>query len=163
MFDLKVRIQTVTRQHQDEFFKAYEGVYSSREEAKTFYSRFLDNGWISGAWKEGKLIGVLAWTPREAVKNGLAEIIEVWVKAEERGKEIGAKLIDHALEQMKQYYQHFNFKLQKVMLFTGATKEFSAARALYEKKGFSIIATIPRGILDNQYGDELLYVLQISN
>ena len=162
VFDLKVRIQAVTRQHQDEFFKAYEGVYSSRKEAKAFYSRFLDNRWISGAWKDGKLIGVLAWTPREAVKNRLAEIVEVWVKAEERGKGFGGKLVDHALKQMKRYYRRFGSELQKVMLFTGGTDEFSAAKALYEKKGFCIVATIPRSFLDNPYGDDLLYVLQIA-
>ena len=162
VFDLKVLIQVVTRQHQDEFFKAYGDVYGSREEAEAFYSRFLDNGWISGAWKEGELIGALAWVPREAVKNGLAEIIEVWVKAEERGKGIGGKLIDHALEQMERYYRRFGSRLRKVMLFTGSTDEFSAARALYEKKGFRVVATISRGVLDNPYGDDLLYVLQIA-
>jgi ribosomal protein S18 acetylase RimI-like enzyme len=159
---LGVRIRCVTPQDKDSFFEAYRGVYSSKEEAEAFYCRFLENGWISGAWKNRKLIGVLAWTPRESVKNGLAEIIDIWVNKEERGKGIGRKLIDHALEQMKQYYQRFGSKLQRVMLFTGATEEYSAARALYEKKGFHIIATIPRGVLDNPYGNELLYVLQIS-
>lgn len=105
----------------------------------------------------------MAWAPREAVKNGLAEIIEIWVNIEDRGKGIGGKLINHVLRQMKRYYQRFGSKLQKVMLFTGATEEFSAARALYEKKGFRKVATIPRGLLDNPYGDELLYVLQISS
>jgi ribosomal protein S18 acetylase RimI-like enzyme len=137
-------------------------VYSSKEEAESFYCRFLDNGWISGAWKDHELIGVLAWAPRETVKNGLAEIIDIWVDVEERGKGIGGKLIDHAIGQMKRYYQRFKSKLRRVMLFTGATEEFSAARALYEKKGFRIIATIPRGALDNPCGDEFLYVLQIN-
>jgi ribosomal protein S18 acetylase RimI-like enzyme len=156
-----VRIRCVTPQDKDSFFEAYKGVYSSKEEAEAYY-RFLDNGWISGAWKNRKLIGVLAWAPREAVKNGLAEIIDIWVNKEERRRGIGGKLIGHALEQMKQYYQRFGSKLQRVMLFTGATEEYSAARALYEKSGFHVIATIPRGTLDNPYGNELLYVLQIS-
>jgi len=95
------------------------------------------------------------------VKNGLAEIIEIWVKSEERGKGIGGKLIDHALEQMKRYYRRFGSELQKVMLFTGGTDEFSAARALYEKKGFRKVATISQGVLDNPYGVDLLYVLQL--
>jgi ribosomal protein S18 acetylase RimI-like enzyme len=153
----------VTYQDRDSFFEAYRGVYSSKDEAEAFYGRFLDNGWISGAWKNGRLIGVLAWSPREAFKNGLAEIVEIWVNVEERAKGMGVKLIDHAFEQMKRYYQRFGSKLQRVMLFTGATEEFSAARALYEKKGFRIVATIPRGILDNPYGDDLLYVSQIGS
>jgi ribosomal protein S18 acetylase RimI-like enzyme len=161
--DLKVSIQKVTRKQQDAFFKAYEGIYSSKEEAEAFYRRFLENGWISSAWKNGKLIGVLAWMPRETVKNGLAEILEIWVTSEERGKGIGSKLIDHALKQMKRYYQRFGFKLRRIMLFTGATAEFSAARTLYEKKGFRIVATIPRNVLDNPYGEDLLYVLKINN
>jgi len=45
-------------------------VFSSRKEVETFYNRFIENGWISGAWKNGELIGVLSWTPREAVKHG---------------------------------------------------------------------------------------------
>jgi ribosomal protein S18 acetylase RimI-like enzyme len=159
---LGVQIRCITHQDKDNFFEAYRGVYNSKEEAEAFYCRFLDNGWISGAWRNRKLIGVLAWAPREAVKNGLAEIIDIWVNKEERRKGIGRKLIDHALEQMKQYHQRFGSKLQRVMLFTGATEEYSAARALYEKKGFHIIATIPRGTLNNPYGNELLYVLQIS-
>lgn len=163
VFQLRLQIRCLSRRDHDKFFEAYRGVYSSREEAEAFYGRFLDNGWISGAWKNGKLIGVCAWFPREAVKNGLAEIIEVWVDAGERKKGIGGKLIDHALQQMKRYYQRFGSKLQRVMLFTGATEEFSAARALYEKKGFRIISTIPQGLLDNPYGDELLYVLQIHS
>jgi ribosomal protein S18 acetylase RimI-like enzyme len=112
--------------------------------------------------ERGRIDRCIAWAPREAVKNGLAEIIEVWVKAEERGKGIGGKLIDHALEQMKRYYRRFGSELQKVILFTGSTDEFSAARALYEKKGFRVVATISRGVLDNPYGDDLLYVLQIA-
>ncbi len=159
---LGVQIRCVTPQDKDSFFEAYKGVYSSKEEAKAFYRRFLDNGWVSGAWKDHKLIGVLTWTPRECVKNGLAEIIDLWVIKEERRKGIGGKLIDHALEQMKQYYQRFGSKLQRVMLFTGATEEYSTARALYEKKGFHIITTIPQDTLDNLYCNEYLYVLRLS-
>ena len=74
---LGVRIRCLTPKDKDDFFEAYRGVYRSKEEAEAFYCRFLDNGWISGAWKNCKLIGVLAWAPREAVKNGLAEIIDI--------------------------------------------------------------------------------------
>ncbi|MFQ6064401.1 MAG: hypothetical protein ACE5L6_02895 [Candidatus Bathyarchaeia archaeon] len=74
---------------------------------------------------------------------------------------IGGRLIDHTLIQMLHYYKRFGAKLDKVMLFTGAFDEFLAARNLYEKKGFRVVATIPRNALDNPYGDGLLYVLQI--
>ncbi|MFQ6064400.1 MAG: hypothetical protein ACE5L6_02890 [Candidatus Bathyarchaeia archaeon] len=43
---------------------------------RVFYGRFWENGWISGASKNGGLIGFLTWTPREAVKHGLAEIVD---------------------------------------------------------------------------------------
>jgi len=85
---VEVQISVLTPKHRTEFLKAYEKVYSSREEAETFYGRFVQNRWISAAWKNGELIGVLTWTPREAVKHGLAEIIDFWVKAEERRKEL---------------------------------------------------------------------------
>ncbi|MEM2975173.1 MAG: GNAT family N-acetyltransferase [Candidatus Bathyarchaeia archaeon] len=155
-------IRVVTRRFEEEFFKAYEGVYASRAEVKAFYGGFLDNGWVSGAWKDGKLIGVLAWFPRESVKNGLAEILELWVASGERRKGVGEKLVDHAVGQMKRYYRRFGAELRKVMLFTGSTEEFSAARALYEKKGFRKVATVPKDVLDNPYGDEYLYVLQMN-
>ena len=129
---------------------------------ETFYGRFIQNGWISGAWKNGALIGVLTWAPREAVKHQLAEIVDFWVRAEERRKGIGKKLIDHTLLQMQQYYKRFGATLNKVMLFTGASDRFLAARNLYEKTGFRIVATIPKNALDNPYGDDLLYVLQIA-
>ena len=158
----KVQIDVLTSKHQTEFFKAYEKVYSSREEVKAFYGRFMQNGWISGAWKNGELIGVITWAPREAAEHGLAEIMDFWVRAEERRKGIGGKLIDHALLQMQRYYEHFGAALNKVMVFTGASERFLAARNLYEKKGFRVVATIPKNALDNPYSDDLLYVLQMA-
>ncbi|MDH5449181.1 MAG: GNAT family N-acetyltransferase, partial [Candidatus Bathyarchaeota archaeon] len=95
------------------------------------------------------------------VKHGLTEIIDLWVRVEERRKGIGGKLIDHAIIQMEQYYKSHGVILSKVMLFTGASDRFLAARNLYEKKRFRVVATIPKNALDNPYGDDLLYVLQI--
>ncbi len=157
----KVQINTLKPKHRTELLEVYEKIFSSREEVETFYSRFIENGWISGAWKNGELIGVLTWTPREAAKHGLAEIVDFWVRVEERRKGIGEKLIDHAVVQMQQYYKSFAAVLNKVMLFTGASNSFLAARNLYEKKKFRVVATIPKNALDNPYGDDLLYVLQI--
>ena len=159
---VKVLIRVLTSKHQAELFKAYEEVYSSREEVKAFYGRFVENGWVSGAWKDDKLIGVLTWAPRETVKHGLVEIVDFWVKAEERRKGIGGRLMDHALLQMQQYYKRFGATLNKVMLFTEASDRFLPARSLYKKKGFRVAATIPKDALDNPYSDYLLYVLQIT-
>jgi len=159
---VEVQISVLTPKHRTRFLKAYERVYSSREEVETFYGRFIQNGWISVARKNEELIGVLTWAPREAVKHGLAEVVDFWVRTEERRKGIGEKLIDHALLQMKRYYEHFGATLDKVMLFTGTTDRFLAARNLYEKKGFRVVATIPKNALDNPYGEDLLYVLQIA-
>lgn len=157
-----MHVEAVTVKHQREFLQVYERVFSSKEEVKVFYCRFLENGWVSGAWKNGDLVGVLIWMPREAAKHGLAEIMDFWVKAEERGKGIGGKLIDHAIAQMQLYYQRFGSALRKVMLFTGTVSRYLAARTLYEKKGFHVVVTIPRDSLDNPHGDDLLYVLQIA-
>lgn len=104
----------------------------------------------------------LTWMPREAAKHGLAEIIDFWVKAEERRKGIGGKLIDHAVVQMQIYYQRFGAALRKIMLFTGTTDRYLAARTLYKKKGFRVVAKIPRNALDNPDGDDLLYVLDMA-
>ena len=158
---VKARINVLTSRHETELFKAYEKLYNSREEVKIFYGRFMQNGWISGAWENEKLIGVLTWAPREAAKHGLAEIVDFWVRAEERRKGIGGKLIDHALLQMQRYYERFGATLNKVMLFTGTSDRYLAARNLYEKRGFRVVATIPKNALDNPYGDDLLYVLQM--
>jgi len=157
-----VNVEVVTLQHQSEFLKIYQQVYSSKEEAETFYRRFLENGWVSGAWKSEELIGVVTWMPREDAKHGLAEIIDFWVKTEERRKGIGRKLIDHAICQMQMYYQRFGATLRKVMLFTEKTDRFLAARTLYEKKGFQVVARIPRNAINNPDGDDLLYVLEIT-
>jgi len=156
-----VQVNLLRPEHQQSFFKVYEKVFSSRKEVEMFYGRFMKNGWISGAWKNGELVGILTWTPREAVKRGLAEIVDFWVKAEERRKGVGGKLIDHAIAQMEQHYESFGAVLSKVMLFTGASNRFLAARNLYEEKKFRVVATIPKNALDNPYGDDLLYVLQI--
>ena len=157
----EIEILSVKPEHRSSFLKAYEKVYSSREEAEAFYGSFLENGWISTAWKNSKLVGVLTWMPREAAKCGLAEIIDIWVKAEERRKGVGGRLINHAVVQMRQYYHRFGSNLRKVMLFTGASNRYLAARKLYEKKGFQIVATVPSDTLDNPKYVEFLYVLQL--
>jgi len=156
-----VHFDVVTPRHQTKFFKAYENVYSSKQEAETYYGRFLENGWVSGAWKNRELVGVLTWTPREEAKYGLAEIIDFWVKAEERQKGIGGKLIEHSRRQMKKYFQRFGATLRKIMLITGTADRFSEARSLYEKKGFRVVARIPRNALDNPDQDYLIYVLKV--
>lgn len=56
---MTVHVDVLTLRDQSRFVKAYERVYSSQEEAQTFYSKFLENGWVSGAWKNRELIGVL--------------------------------------------------------------------------------------------------------
>lgn len=156
-----IKIALVKLKHRSIFLKAYENIYSSRKEVEMFYKRFLENEWISGAWKNSELVGVLTWMPRETAKNELAEIVDLWVKAEERRKGIGGRLIDHALAQMRQYYQYFGFTVRRVMLFTGASEKYLAARNLYEKKGFKIVATIPPNTLNNSPNAEFLYVLQL--
>jgi len=156
-----VHIDVVTSRRQTKFFKAYEHVYSSKEEAETYYGRFVENGWISGAWKNRELVGVLTWAPREETKYGLAEIIDFWVKTEERQKGIGSKLIEHSIIQMKNYFQRFGATLRKIMLITGTADRFSEARSLYEKKGFHVVARIPRNALDNPDQDYLIYVLKV--
>lgn len=157
----EIEISVVRPEHRDSFLKAYEKVYSSREEAEAFYSGFLENGWISAAWKDSGLVGVLTWMPREAAKHGLAEIIDFWVKAEERRKGVGGRLLDHAIAEMQKYYRNFNSKLRRVMLLTGASKKYLAARKLYEKTGFQIAATIPPDILNSPQYEEFLYILQL--
>lgn len=157
----EVQIAVLTSQHGDNLLKSYEEVYSSKEEVQAFYGRFLENGWALGSWKNGELVGMLTWAPREAVTHGLAEIIDFWVKPEERRKGIGAKLLDTALTRMEQYYTRFGAALRKVMLFTGATERYRAARTLYEKRGFRVVVKIPRNALDNPDGEELLYVLRV--
>jgi len=158
----EIEILSVKPEHRSSFLKAYEKVYSSREEAEAFYGSFLENEWISTAWKNSKLVGVLTWMPREAAKRGLAEIIDIWVKAEERRKGVGGRLINHAVVQMRQYYHRFGSNLRKVMLFTGAMERYRAARTLYEKRGFRVVVKIPRNALDNPDGEELLYVLRVQ-
>lgn len=157
----EIEISIVKLKHRSSFLKVYENVYSSREEAEKFYGSFLENGWISAAWRNSELMGVLTWMPREAAKHGLVEIIDLWVEPEERRKGVGGRLIDHAIVQMRKYYQRFGSNLRKVMVFTGASNKYFAARKLYEKKGFRIAATIPPGTLDNPQYVEFLYVLQL--
>lgn len=162
MWDMsEIEVSTVKPEHRSSFLKAYENVYSSREEVEAFYGSFLENGWISTAWKNSELVGVLTWMSREAAKHGLAEIIDIWVEPEERRKGVGGRLIDHAIARMREYYQHFGSNLRKVMLFTGASNKYLAARKLYKKKGFRTVATIPPYTIDNRQYAEFLYVLQL--
>lgn len=159
----EIRVSSLKPDHKSSFLKVYENVYSSKEEVEAFYGSFLENGWISTAWKNSELAGVLTWMPREAAKHGLAEIIDLWVSPEERRKGVGERLLEHAIAQMRQYYQHFNSNLRKVMLFTGASDKYHAARRLYEKKGFRIVTTIPINTLGNTQYVEFLYVLQLHD
>ena len=108
-----VQINIIEPEQQTEFFKVYEKVFSSRKEVETFYGRFIENGWISGAWKNGELIGILSWTPREAVKHGLAEIIDFWVKVEERKK--GDIMINFNIEDHRRYKAKLKEAINKAM------------------------------------------------
>ncbi len=102
-----IKLALVGLKHRSSFLNVYKNVYSSKKEARKFFGRFLENGWVSGAWKNSELVGVLIWMPREAAKHGLAEIVDLWVKEEERRRGIGGGLVDHALAQMKEYCRNF--------------------------------------------------------
>ncbi len=47
------------------------------------------------------------------------------------------------------------------MLFAGASDVYLAARRLYERKGFRVVAAIPPNTLGNSYDADFLYVLQL--
>ena len=105
-----------------------------------------------------KIVGVLQWYAKEEPRHGLAEIEEVFVLDEYRGKGIGSRIVAFAIESVRDYFKKMKFNPRKIFLFV--EKNNLSARHLYEKNGFKFVAEA--GNLFDDGAIELFYVLNFN-
>ena len=98
------------------------------------------------------LIGAL-WGEDEG--PGVATIVSMFVRPEWRGRGIAARLLNAALERLKQIDGVERVHLEVVV-------DQSAAVRLYENAGFRPIARNPNRMGDGVVRDELLMELELS-
>ncbi len=95
---------------------------------------------------------------KEDPKAGVVEIEEVHVAEAYRGKGIGSALVTHTIQSVKKRFKKFDITPRKIFLFVA--KENRAARALYEKHGFTLITDI--GPLFSDAETVVLYWLDLQ-
>jgi ribosomal protein S18 acetylase RimI-like enzyme len=133
----EVRLRAL-REDPDSFLASAE-----EEEAVTVEenAQRLEAGDMLGAFVEGRLVGT-ALVRREKRRKGahIANLYAFWVAPEVRRRGIGSALVRRAIDEA--------VKLGAEQLQLGVSETALAARRLYERAGFRVVATLPRAIKD---------------
>lgn len=116
----------------------------TEESAKVF---FAQQSFVGVAQEMGKIVGLYILHPNNVGRCAHIANASYAVKASERGKQIGEKLVQHSLLQGRKS----GFKLLQFNAVV-ATNEF--ALKLYNKLGFVRVGTIPGGFTMQAGNDE---------
>lgn len=108
--------------------------YNNRELIEKRVDCYLSHNFTVVAKDKGRIVGVVQWYVKEYPGDGIVEFEEVHVVEPYRGKGIGSRLIEFAIQSVKEHFDDIGMKPKKIFLFTD--KENEAARALFEKSGF---------------------------
>ncbi len=131
--------------------------YHNQELAENRVGCYLTHNSTVVAKDNNKIIGVLQWHVKENAAHGLAEIEEVLITEEYRGKGLGSLLVLFAIDAIRTYFIELKIRPRKIFLFVA--RENTAARKLYEKHGFRLINSI--GYLFFDDAEELFYLLDL--
>jgi ribosomal protein S18 acetylase RimI-like enzyme len=139
------------------FGKAVEEHQALRMEAVA--ERFRDTArgnFTLGAFDEGKMVGMMTFARDRGVKDGhKGHIYGVYVTAPQRGKGLGAALLDALLARAKQ-----DPSLEQILLAVATVQ--GAARALYRSRGFVSFGIEPFALkVGEEYADEDHMILRI--
>ncbi|SCY65787.1 GNAT family N-acetyltransferase [Alkaliphilus peptidifermentans] len=100
------------------------------------------------------IIGSVTWAIREGIKLGLVVIFQMSIgKAENRGKGYGGMLVKHCIRDIETFFGFKGYNLRRI--FIGINEGNLAARNIYKKSGFKIIAELKDHIIKNE--KELIY------
>lgn len=116
-----------------------------------------ENNFIVGAFENGKLVGVVGYYQKNAEKmKHKGSIWGMYVTPNNRGKGIGRRLLEYAIEKAKLFEDILQIELAVI-----STNE--SARKLYESIGFESFGTEKRALFVNgQFYDEEHMVLVIK-
>lgn len=129
--------------------------YKVRSIAQNRVDCYLSHNFTIVAKDKEKIVGTLQWYVKEDPTAGVVEFEEIFVSEGYRGHGIGFSLLDYAIGSVKDYFAEIKIKPRKIFLFV--SKENKAARGLYEKRGFKLIAEL--NDLFSDKGVELFYCL----
>jgi L-amino acid N-acyltransferase YncA len=107
----------------------------SLEEAAAF---FAEQSFTGVAEEDGAIVGLYIFHPNNIGRCGHIANASYAVKADQRGKRTGEKLVVHSLEMAKQA----GFR---IMQFNAVVANNKGAISLYKKLGFKELGTIPGG------------------
>jgi L-amino acid N-acyltransferase YncA len=136
-----------------------EGKYFPQEnglsikEAEAF---FADQTFSGVAEENGAIVGLYILHPNNIGRCGHIANASYAVKADQRGKRIGEKLVVHSLEMAKQA----GFR---IMQFNAVVANNKGAISLYKKLGFKELGTIPDGFKmdDGTFVDIIPFYLEL--
>lgn len=118
-----------------------EGIAFPQEElldAETGRIFFESQSYVGVAEEEGKIVGLYILHPNNVGRCGHISNASFAVDSKCRGKHIGEQLVKDCMEKAKE--QGF-----KILQFNAVVESNGSARHLYEKLGFTQMATIPNG------------------
>jgi ribosomal protein S18 acetylase RimI-like enzyme len=106
--------------------------------------------------EDGEIVGLYILHPNNIGRCGHIANASYAVKADQRGKRIGEKLVVHSLEMAKQ--EGF-----QIMQFNAVVANNKGAISLYKKLGFKELGTIPGGfkMYDGTFVDIIPFYLEL--
>jgi ribosomal-protein-alanine N-acetyltransferase len=134
-------------------------LYHNREEASWFVNSFFDYHHVKVVKDKEEIVGAAFWNVVEEKHHGLAEIADIWIDENFRGRGLGERLLRTVIEDMKQFFAQYNNTLRKVLVTTGDDNE--PAKKLYEKVGFKKVAVLADLFAEGE--NELVYVLTLNS
>lgn len=125
----------------------------SLEEGAAF---FAEQSFTGVAEEDGEIVGLYILHPNNIGRCGHIANASYAVKADQRGKRIGEKLVVHSLEMAKQA----GFR---IMQFNAVVANNKGAISLYKKLGFKELGTIPGGFKmdDGTFVDIIPFYLEL--
>lgn len=135
------------------FFRHYNNKTISQNRVECY----LSHNFTIVAKDKNKIVGILQWHIKEDPNAGIVEFEETFVLEEYRGKGVGSALIEYAIQSVKAYFANLKIRPRKMFLFVA--KKNKAARKLYQKHGFKLLADVGRLFSDTE--TELFYCLNL--
>lgn len=138
-----------------------EGQYFPQENGlsiKEAAAFFTEQTFTGVAEEDGAIVGLYILHPNNIGRCGHIANASYAVKADQRGKRIGEKLVVHSLEMAKAA----GFR---IMQFNAVVADNKGAISLYKKLGFKELGTIPGGFKmdDGTFVDIIPFYFELSS
>ncbi len=124
--------------------------------AETARDFFYEQTFTGVALQDEEVVGLYILHPNNIGRCGHISNASYAVKSNQRGKKIGEKLVIHSMNTAKEN----GFR---ILQFNAVVVTNTAALKLYEKLGFTQMATIPGGFItkDNEYLDIIPHYIEL--